>query len=170
MNHSIGSEIVTEFGEIGNMDYAQTYGPRSKYRPLLLDRLLDILSAYSPDIVITHGSNGEYGHYLHLITNLVVRQAMSLTDIYCSALFMTGMPEYNIDDHITHFLELDEATTLNDKWEAVRSIPEIYQPDRDFDKPWDPAKYPNGTFVKDYGYSPVEAKPPKYEFFKIVGQ
>ena len=168
MNQRVNSEIVTEFGEISNMDYAQTYGPRSKYRALLLDRMLDILSSYNPDIVLTHGSNGEYGHYLHLVTNSVVNQAMNLTNFYSSAVFITCMPEYNIDDKITHFLELDEETTLNDKWKAILSIPEIYQPGKDFDKPWDPEKYPNGVFMKDYGYSPIEAKPPKYEFFKIV--
>lgn len=170
MNQKVNSDIVTEFGEISNMDYVQTYGPRSKYRPLLLDRMIDILISYNPDVVLTHGSNGEYGHYLHLVTNLAVTQAMSLTNFYHSSVFITCMPEYNIDDKITHFLELDEATTLNDKWKAVLSIPEIYQPGRDFDKPWDPEKYPNGTFMKDYGYSAVEAKPPKYEFFKIIGQ
>jgi len=169
MNQRVNSDIVTEFGEISNMDYDQTYGPRSKYLSLLLDRMIDILSAYNPDVVLTHGTNGEYGHYLHLVTNLVVRQAMSLTNFYSSALFITGMPEYNVDDKITHFLELDEATTLNDKWQAVLSIPEVYQRGRDFDKPWDPVKYPNGSFMKDYGYSPMEAKPPKYEFFKVIG-
>jgi len=170
MNYKINSETVTEFGEIADIDYIKTYGPGSKYRALLLDKMLDILSAYNPDIVLTHGTNGEYGHYLHLVTNQVVNQAMTLTDFFSSAFLITCMPEYNIDDKITHFLELDEATTLNDKWKAVLSIPEIYQAGRDFDKPWDPFKYPNGTFMKDYGYSPIEAKPPKYEFFKIIGK
>jgi LmbE family N-acetylglucosaminyl deacetylase len=170
MNQKVNSEIVTEFGETSNMDYLKTYGPQSKYRSLLLDRMLDVLSAYSPDVVLTHGSNGEYGHYLHIVTNLVVNQAMSLINLFNSSVLMTCMPEYNIDDKITHFLELDEDTTLNDKWNAILSIPEIYQPDKDFDKPWDPIQYPNGVFMKDYGYSPIEAKPPKYEFFKIVGE
>jgi len=78
------------------------------------------------------------------------------------------MPEYNYNDKITHYLELDENTTLKDKWNAIISIPEIYQSGKDYDKPWDPYKYPNGTFMKDYGYDPIEAKPPKYEYFKII--
>jgi LmbE family N-acetylglucosaminyl deacetylase len=168
LNEQIKSSKVTEFGEVANMDYTQTYGAKSKYRNLLLSRILDVLNAYNPDIILTHGSNGEYGHYLHIVTNLVVNQAMDLSDFRQSAILMTCMPEYNIDDKITHFLELDEKTTLNDKWKAVISIPEIYQAGKDFDKPWDPYKYPNGTFMKDYGYDPIEAKPPKYEFFKIT--
>jgi LmbE family N-acetylglucosaminyl deacetylase len=169
MNEKIKSNTVTGFGEVANMDYTQTYGAKSRYRQILLSRMLDLLNAYNPDIVLTHGSNGEYGHYLHIVTNIVVNQAMDLSEFRQSAVFLTCMPEYNIDDKITHFLELDEKTTLSDKWKAVISIPEIYQSGKDFDKPWDPYKYPNGSFVKDYGYHPTEAKPPKYEFFKVSG-
>ncbi len=166
-NEKIKSVPVKEFGEVAGMDYIQTYGAKSRYRHVLLSRMLDILNAYNPDVVLTHGSNGEYGHYLHLVTNIVVNQAMDLSEFRQHAVFMTGMPEYNIDDKITHYLKLDEKTTLNDKWKALISIPEIYQAGKDFDKPWDPGKYPNGSFMKDYGYDAIEAKPPKYEFFKI---
>jgi hypothetical protein len=77
------------------------------------------------------------------------------------------MPEYNYDDKISHFLDLNKQNVLINKWDAIKSIPEIFIKDKDFDKPWDPEKYPNGVFIKDYGYSPVTAEPPKYEYFSL---
>lgn len=168
LNEKINSTLVSEFGEIADMDYIQTYGPKSRFRNILLSRIIDLLNAYNPDVIITHGSDGEYGHYLHIVTNIIVNQAMDLTDFRQHSILITCMPEYNYNDKITHYLELDENTTLKDKWNAIISIPEIYQAGKDYDKPWDPYKYPNGSFMKDYGYDPIEAKPPKYEYFKII--
>ena len=149
------------------MDYRLTYGPKTKYRELLLDRIKEHIQSIQPDIIITHGRNGEYGHYLHVVVNLLVREAVSLCDFKEKITLFTSMPEYNFDDRISHFLDLNTLNVLENKHSAIKSIPEIFMPNKDFDKPWDPVNYPQGVFMKDYGYSPLEAMPPRYEFFKL---
>jgi hypothetical protein len=55
----------------------------------------------------------------------------------------------------------------NIKWNALRTITFLYKDGTDYDKPWDPNDdLMDGAFVKDYGYSPSDGMPPRYEFFQ----
>ncbi|MDT8325715.1 MAG: hypothetical protein RRA94_16490, partial [Bacteroidota bacterium] len=80
-------------------------------------------------------------------------------------------PEYNYGDRITHFLDLDAAggEARRRKHAAFQGISYVYRPGNDYDKPWNPNDaLMDGVFVKDYGYTPNEGKPPRYEFFQYV--
>ncbi|MBR9974935.1 MAG: hypothetical protein KFF77_05095, partial [Bacteroidetes bacterium] len=124
-----------------------------------------------PDLVITHGSDGEYGSYCHKTVFVLVKSAVQKArDRFTSALY-TGFPEYNYHDRITHFLDLDAngGDARKRKHSAFRGITYVFRDGNDYDKPWNPNDaLMDGVFVKDYGYTPTDGIPPRYEFFQKV--
>ncbi len=65
-------DFVDPWMEIGGEALAIDAGPR-EFR----DAILPHLERLRPDVVVTHGSNGEYGHPQHAYTHRVVRAALS---------------------------------------------------------------------------------------------
>ena len=124
-----------------------------------------------PDLVITHGSDGEYGSYFHKTVHVLVKSAVQKARQSFSCSLFTGFPEYNYHDQITHYLDLEggggEAHAR--KTRAFRGITYVYRQGNDYDKPWNPNDdLMDGVFVKDYGYTPSDGVPPRYEFFQKV--
>jgi len=161
---------VVQIGEYTGMDFKRSFAKGSVMREALEESVMNMLEYEQPDIVVTHGTNGEYGNYFHKSVNAIVLDAVNQLRNHIRITLFTGFPEYNYDDRITHFLDLhSHASSWSRKWDAFRSIEFLYKEGNDYDKPWNPNNdLMNGVFVKDYGYTPVEGKPPRYEFFQRV--
>ena len=66
-------------------------------------------------------------------------------------------------------LDANNGDARRRKHEAFKRITYIYRQGNDYDKPWNANDdLMDGVFVKDYGYTPTEGKPPRYEFFQQV--
>ncbi|PLX23223.1 MAG: hypothetical protein C0600_15325 [Ignavibacteria bacterium] len=171
VRYELDGETLVQIGEYPGLDFKKSYGPGTIMREAMARSIADLLARERPDMVLTHGSNGEYGSYFHKTVNLLVKNAVLQDRSGSRIALYTGFPEYNIDDNITHFLDLDAAggAARRKKHEAFKRIEFIYKEGNDYDKPWNPDdEYMDGMFVKDYGYTPVTGKPPRYEFFQKV--
>lgn len=171
VDFSIGEKRIVQLGDASGTEPRLTYNRGSPFRDLLRAGIWKIIDDEQPQIVITHGSDGEYGNYFHCVVHdLVCDIVMNTTQKNTIRLF-TGFPEFNIHDHITHYLDLSDSNRVAwiTKYDALRSIPYLNYPGTDYDKPWDPHdSFPDGLFVKDYGYTPQTGEPPRYEFFSEV--
>lgn len=157
---------VTQIGEYPGLDFKKSFGPGSVMRKAIARSIRELIRRENPDVVLTHGAQGEYGNYLHKTVNELVR-----SHVPPRVELFTGFPEYNIGDRITHFLDLDRdgASARRKKHEAFKRITFVFREGNDYDKPWNPSDdLMDGTFVKDYGYTPTEGRPPRYEFFQRV--
>ncbi len=78
----------------------------------LTQRLRDHIQQLCPDAVITHGSNGEYGHAAHVLTHRAVVAAVEHAALYT---FSPSFPEHprprlaNADDHADLILDISTA-------------------------------------------------------------
>jgi len=161
---------VRQIGEYPGLDYVKTFGTGTKIRKAISDEIESILRKEHPSLVFTHGKNGEYGNYLHQTVHDLVFAAAHMIGRK-DMRFFTCFPEYNYDDHITHFIDLESGgrKAWQQKWSAFKSLSFLYRDGTDYDKPWNPNDdLPDGAFVKDYGYTPREGKPPRYEFFQQI--
>lgn len=168
---NIDGKLVTQIGEVPGLDFPLTFGPASEYRTALRRAIAEMLEKERPSIIFTHGKDGEYGNYMHKVVRDLTIQAVQEQMPDRSPDVYTCFPEYNFQDRITHFIDLDTdgGIAISRKWAAIRKIGFLFQEGKDFDKPWDPNdKLLDGAFVKDYGYSPEGANPPRYEFFQKV--
>lgn len=171
VRYELDGETIVQIGEYPGLDFKKSYGPGTVMREAMQRSIEGLVSRERPDMVVTHGSNGEYGSYFHKTISLLVKNAVLSTPSRGRIALFTGFPEYNTDDRITHFLDLDAhgGDARRKKHEAFKRIEFIYREGNDYDKPWNPDDdYMDGMFVKDYGYTPVTGKPPRYEFFQKV--
>ena len=168
---TVDGKKVVQLGEAPGLDFPMTFGTASPYRAAIFARLKEIINAEKPAIILGHGKDGEYANYLHKMAHDLTIDAAreysssSPVDVY------TCFPEYNHQDRITHFvdLNLDKAGAWIRKWSAIKNISFLYKDGNDYDKPWDPNDtLMDGAFVKDYGFTPETGEPPRYEFFQKV--
>ena len=167
----IAGKKVGQIGEQPGLDFPRTFGPESEIRMKLKERLAERIGQINPSIVLTHGRNGEYANYLHKTVHDLMTEILADKVSNGDVALFTCFPEYNYDDNITHFLDLyrENKVAWQKKWDTFKAIPFLYEPGKDFDKPWDPNDtLLDGVFVKDYGYTPETAEPPRYEFFHSV--
>jgi LmbE family N-acetylglucosaminyl deacetylase len=166
---NIEGKHVVQIGETPGLDWEKTFGEGTIYRQAIADNIIDILRSEQPAIVVTHGADGEYGNYLHKLANrLVIKAVESTTE---RPMLLTSFPEFNYQDHISHFIDLDADNKFarNKKNAAFKAITFLHTPGMDYDKPWNPTDdLMDGAFVKDYGYTPTKGDPPRYEFFMNV--
>jgi LmbE family N-acetylglucosaminyl deacetylase len=164
----LGKRLV-QLGEVPGLDFTKTFGTGSEYRRAIYEAVERIINDSKPSIVLTHGTDGEYGNLMHKYAGDIVREIASEKGDTRSFDVYSCFPEYNISDHITHFIDLsaNNYSARNKKWNAIKNISFLFKEGSDFDKPWDPNdSYMDGVFVKDYGYDPTTAEPPRYEFFQ----
>ena len=169
---TVSGKHIVQVGEAPGLDFPATFGPGTEYRRAIAASLRTLLNEVKPGIVVGHGKDGEYGNYLHKMAHDLVLDAVKAhaTSNPGVSLF-TGFPEYNYRDNITHFLDLnlDNGAAWKKKYEAFKGITFLYKEGNDYDKPWDPTdQYMDGSFVKDYGFTPETGEPPRYEFFQRV--
>lgn len=169
---SVGGKKIVQVGEAPGLDFPQTFGPSTQFRAAIAASLAAAIAREKPSIILTHGKDGEYANYLHKMAHdMTITAVREYAGTGASVELYTCFPEYNFQDRITHFLDLnlDKAAAWNRKWSAIKNISFLYTEGADFDKPWDPNdKLMDGVFVKDYGYTPEKAEPPRYEFFQKV--
>lgn len=164
----LGKKVV-QIGEAPGIDFAKTFGAGTEYRQAMYEGIARVIAEMKPSIVLTHGTDGEYGNMLHKYAHDIVRDIASGQDESAPYDVYTSFPEYNFKDKITHFIDLDAngRQALNRKWNCIKKISFLFTEGADFDKPWDPNdNLMDGVFVKDYGYAPTTAEPPRYEFFQ----
>lgn len=171
IRYELGGRQLVQIGEYMGLDFKRSFGPGTVMRQAIRRSMREVIMRDRPDLIITHGTEGEYGNYLHKTMNQLVRELVKEANNDFKCQLFTGFPQYNYSDHITHFLDLDASggEARRRKHEAFKGISYIYKRGNDYDKPWNPNdELMNGVFVKDYGYTPVEGKPPRYEFFQHV--
>jgi len=161
---------VVQMGEYPGLDFKKSYGPGTELRTAMEAAVREMLLRERPEIIVTHGRNGEYGNYFHKTVHTLVVQAAAEARRTAPNVLFTGFPEYNTDDRITHVLDLDrKGQARQKKWDAFRGISFVFQDGNDYDKPWNPDDdLMDGVFVKDYGYTPEQGKPPRYEYFQLM--
>ena len=168
---TIEGKKVVQIGEVPGLDISKTFGAGSPYRQALYEGIARVIAETGPSIVLTHGTDGEYGNLLHKYTHDIVKEIADAQSGANPYDLYTCFPEYNFKDGISHFIDLYENNrrSLNRKWDAIRNISFLFTEGADFDKPWDPNDdLMDGVFVKDYGYTESTAEPPRYEFFHFV--
>ncbi len=171
VRYELDGETLVQIGEYPGLDFKKSFGPGSVMRSAIERSIDELLRREKPDVILTHGSGGEYGNYLHKAVYEIVRQSAGRLRGSMRVQLFTGYPEYNYGDSITHFLDLDAANgeARRRKHEAFRGISYVFRAGNDYDKPWNPNDaLMDGVFVKDYGYTPTEGRPPRYEFFQFV--
>jgi N-acetyl-1-D-myo-inositol-2-amino-2-deoxy-alpha-D-glucopyranoside deacetylase len=171
LRYELNGKQLVQIGEYMGFDFKKSFGPGTVMRDAMQRGIDQLVLRERPDLVITHGSDGEYGSYFHKTVHVLVKSAVQKAKSSFSCSLFTGFPEYNYSDGITHFLDLDEdgGQARQRKHRAFQGISFIYKAGNDYDKPWNPNDdLMDGVFVKDYGYTPIEGKPPRYEFFQKV--
>jgi len=171
VRYEMNGQQLVQIGEYMGFDFKRSFGPGSVMREAMRKSIEELLTRERPDIVITHGTDGEYGSYFHKTVNVLVKSAVQKARNSFGCTLYTGFPEFNYSDHITHYLDLDAGggQARVRKHNAFKGITYVYQAGNDYDKPWDPNDtLMDGVFVKDYGYTPTEGLPPRYEFFQKV--
>lgn len=171
VSFELDGENLVQIGEYMGLDFKRSFGPGSVMRAAIQRGIEELIRRERPDVIITHGTDGEYGNYLHETVSELVKNAVIGVRGDLSIRLFTGFPEYNYADRITHFLDLDEngGSAHRKKHEAFKRISYVFRTGNDYDKPWNPNDdLMDGTFVKDYGYTPTEGEPPRYEFFQLV--
>ena len=99
--------------------------PYTEDNSALTSEIVDHINRISADVVITHGSNGEYGHPAHVLSHQAVKAALATLDekrldlLTVSAVF-PGHPRPRLanDDDPADFV-VDVAPTLTIKTEAA---------------------------------------------------
>lgn len=171
VRYEMDGKQVVQIGEYMGFDFKKSFGPGSVMREAMQRSIDELLARERPDVVITHGSDGEYGNYFHKTINVLVKSAVQKIRGSFSCTLYTAFPEYNYGDRITHYLDLDAngSQARTRKHLAFKGITFVYKSGNDYDKPWNPNdNLMDGVFVKDYGYTPSEGLPPRYEFFQKV--
>ncbi len=161
---------IAQFGEFPGCDFETSYGPSTLAGNALSEGIAEIVHRIRPTLILTHGSDGEYGSPLHKAANKIVGDFVRTMPAHERPKLFTCFPEYNYQDKITHFLDLDDNNGFarERKYRSLREITFLYHEGADYDKPWEPGnELMNGVFVKDYGYTPAEGRPPRYEFFQL---
>jgi len=152
LDMEIDGKKVVQVGETPGLDWEKTFGEGTPYRKAIYDQIRNIIRNESPDILITHGTNGEYNNFLHKTVNRSVIAAAEASQQPLT--LFTAFPENNFNDHITHFVDLDEndKAARQKKFDAFKAITFLHTPGMDYDKPWNPDDdLMDGAFVKDYG-------------------
>jgi LmbE family N-acetylglucosaminyl deacetylase len=171
VRYQMNGKQVVQIGEYAGFDFKKSFGPGTIMRGAIQRSIEEVILRERPDVVITHGTDGEYGNYLHKTMNVIIKSAVLKAKNSFKCTLFTAFPEYNFNDHITHFLDLDAngGQSRNSKHNALKGVTYVYKPGTDYDKPWNPKDdLMDGAFVKDYGYAPTDGKPPRYEFFQKV--
>lgn len=171
VRYELDGETLVQIGEYPGLDFKKSFGPGTVMRRAIEQGIEALVQRERPDVILTHGSGGEYGNYLHKVVYEIVRQAAARLRGSMKVELFTGFPEYNYGDRITHFLDLDRegGEARRRKHAAFKGITYVYRAGNDYDKPWNPNDdLMDGVFVKDYGYTPTEGVPPRYEFFQLV--
>ncbi|MFZ1731203.1 MAG: PIG-L family deacetylase [Bacteroidota bacterium] len=171
VRYQMSGKQITQIGEYMGFDFKKSFGPGTIMREAMQRSIEEVIMRERPDVVITHGTDGEYGNFVHKTVNVLVKNAVQKAKNSFSCSLFTAFPEYNYNDHITHYLDLDanggQARTR--KHNAFKGISYVYKAGNDYDKPWNPNdNLMDGVFVKDYGFTPTEGIPPRYEFFQKV--
>lgn len=171
VHYELNGKRVVQIGEYAGFDFKRSFAPGSVMREAMQRSIDALILRERPDMVVTHGSDGEYGSYFHKTVHILVKSAVQKARGNFDCALYTGFPQYNYHDRITHFLDLDadggQARTR--KHRAFQGLSFVYRSGNDYDKPWNPHDaLMDGVFVKDYGYTPTEGKPPRYEFFQKV--
>ncbi len=167
----IAGKRIVRFGDAAGTDSRSTFIPGGVIRGALEQAIDRIVAQAHPAILVTHGSDGEYGNAYHRAVREAALDAGRRAGIAGSCLRLGGFPEYNFHDQIRYFLDLDaeggEAHRL--KWEALKAVPALFRPGANFDAVWNPAvRGSPGVFMKDYGYTARDGYPPRYEFFSVA--
>jgi LmbE family N-acetylglucosaminyl deacetylase len=92
----------------------------------LIAKITDYIQRSQAEIVITHGSSGEYGHPAHVLTNLAVNKAIEVLDDESNIIlytFSAAFPEHprprlTNEDDVAHIV-LDITPVLQKKIEAA---------------------------------------------------
>ncbi len=171
VRYQLDGKQLVQIGEYMGFDFKKSFGPGTVMRDAMQKSIDALIQRERPDIVITHGTDGEYGNYFHKTVHVLVKTAVQKANNSFRCTLFTGFPEYNYSDHITHVLDLDAdgGAARSRKYNAFKGISYIFKPGNDYDKPWNPNDdLMDGVFVKDYGYTPIEGRPPRYEFFQKV--
>ncbi|MBR9978418.1 MAG: PIG-L family deacetylase [Bacteroidetes bacterium] len=171
IRYELAGRQLVQIGEYMGLDFKKSFGPGTVMRKAIRRSMHEVIMRDRPDLIITHGMEGEYGNYLHRTLSQLIREIVKEANRDFKCQLFTGYPEYNYSDRITHFLDLEASggEARRRKHQAFKGIKYIYKPGNDYDKPWNPNdELMNGVFVKDYGYTPVEGKPPRYEYFQHV--
>lgn len=164
----VGDKRIVQFGDASGTNPVLTFFNNSPFKSYLKKSIIDIIRKEKPRIIITHGTDGEYGNFYHQVVHDIIVEVVSEINKEDEIVLLSGFPEYNFHDHITHFLDLyeDNFSAWNKKYEALKAIPSLYFPGADFDKPWYPTdSLKNRVFMKDYGFTPIAGEPPRYEYF-----
>lgn len=171
VRYEMNGRKLVQIGEYMGFDFKKSFGPGSIMREAIGRAIDELVLRERPDLVITHGSDGEYGSYFHKTVNVLVKSTVQKARERFGCALYTGYPEYNYNDRITHFLDLDAngGEARKRKHRAFRGITYVFREGNDYDKPWNPNDdLMDGVFVKDYGYTPTDGIPPRYEFFQKV--
>ena len=91
---------------------------------VLTSEIIDHINSVSADVVVTHGSNGEYGHPAHVISHQAAKAALSMFDdgmrptlLTVSAMF-PGHPRprlANVDDPADFILDVSPTFTVKNE-------------------------------------------------------
>ncbi|MBE0645177.1 MAG: PIG-L family deacetylase [Bacteroidetes bacterium] len=171
VRYQLNGKQIVQIGEYMGFDFKKSFGPGSVMREAMQKSIEDLIFRERPDLVITHGTDGEYGNYFHKTVHVLVKNAVQKAKNSFNCTLFTGFPEYNYSDHITHFLDLDAdgGQARSRKYSAFKGISYVFKAGNDYDKPWNPNDdLMDGVFVKDYGYTPTDGRPPRYEFYQKV--
>ena len=91
----------------------------------LVENIIDQMQKVQPDVIITHGSNGEYGHPAHWLTNQAVNKAIKVLASHAPMLytFSASFPEHPrprlVNDDDPAHLVLDITPVLEQKINAA---------------------------------------------------
>ncbi|MCC6175146.1 MAG: PIG-L family deacetylase [Chloroflexi bacterium] len=92
-------DFVDPWMEIGGEALAIDASPQT-----FRDAVVEHLNRLRPDIVVTHGSNGEYGHPQHIYTHRIVRAALATSGVsrWPELLTWCANTGANADDKLTN--------------------------------------------------------------------
>lgn len=93
----------------------------------LVKKILQFIKKIHPDVVITHGVNGEYGHPGHILTHKAVRSAVSIVKgdrpslySFCADFPNHPSPRHANPDNPAHIV-LDVSSVMDQKIKAAYS-------------------------------------------------
>jgi LmbE family N-acetylglucosaminyl deacetylase len=112
---------------LGAIDPAPAPGPQAPRQDsrVFADKLRDLLDRHAPDLLVTHGSNGEYGHPAHILLHELAREYVAVSSRLSLLSFNAtwpGAPDapfFNRDDTADHVF--DSRPFFRAKMEIVRA-------------------------------------------------